>query len=282
MFWKDSKICVYGITGRYGRYHTKKMKDYGTNIVCGISRNDQQKHFLDIPVLKSLRQFCHDKVDTAIFFVPAPFLYEAFLDAFENGVKNFIVITEHVPIHDTLKMVKLVKENKLTLIGPNCPGIIRPRERVKLGIMPEKYFKDGEICIISRSGTLMYEVAKNISEEFGIGVALGLGGDPIVGTNVAEAFEIVKNLGYEKVVLIGEIGGEDEIKGVEHAIKIGFKPGFIKAYFAGRHAPEGKRMGHAGAIIEGERGTIKYKEKQLREYGVSVVKFPWELKRITA
>ncbi len=280
MFWRENSVCVYGITGKYGSYHTKKMLEYGTNIVCGVSKNKDVKKFLGKPIFNSLSE-TDMKPDTAIFFVPAPYMYDAFVDAVQNGVKNFVVITEHIPLHDTLKMVEFVKNNKLTIIGPNCPGIIHPKEKVKLGIMPERYFKEGKICIISRSGTLMYEVAKNISEEDGVGIALGLGGDPVVGTNVSEAFEIVKKLGYEKVVLIGEIGGEEEVKGVEYALSIGFKAENIKIFFAGRHAPEGKRMGHAGAIIEGEKGTIKYKEKKLKEFGVVVVKFPWELRKIT-
>ncbi|ABS61226.1 succinate--CoA ligase subunit alpha [Fervidobacterium nodosum] len=284
MFFSNEKVCVYGITGRYGSYHTKKMIEYGTDIVCGVSKNNEFKEVHNVPVYNTLSDYVSRgfNVDTAIFFVPAPYVMEAFLDAFNNGVKKFVVITEHVPIHDALRMVDIVKKNNLTMVGPNCPGVIYSKEKVKLGIMPEKYFKEGEVAIISRSGTLMYEIAKYIGESYGVSIGIGLGGDPVIGLNVLEAFKEVAKLGFEKVVLIGEIGGEDEITGVAEAIKMGFKPSNIVSFFAGRHAPEGKRMGHAGAIVEGEHGKIKYKEEKMREYGVRVVKFPWEVKNAFA
>jgi succinyl-CoA synthetase alpha subunit len=277
MFFKTNTVCVYGGTGRYGSYHLKRMIEYGTNVVCVVSKNKHIQRIDGVPVYQSLSE-SFEKPDTAVFFVPPQNVLEAFKDAVDNGVVNFVIITEHVPVHDTLKMLKLAREKGARIVGPNCPGVINPHERVKVGIMPEKYFKAGNVAIISRSGTLMYETAKHLSEGPGVGVALGLGGDPVVGTNVSEAFEIVKKLGYEKVLLIGEIGGEDEVRGVEHALKIGFSPENIVVFFAGRHAPEGKRMGHAGAIIEGERGKVSFKEQRLKELGVKVVKFPWEVK----
>jgi succinyl-CoA synthetase alpha subunit len=264
------------------------MIEYGTKIVCGVSKNPDIKEIYGVPIYNTLERYKEKhkemNVETAIFFVPAPHVLEAFMDAYKNGVKKYVIITEHVPIHDALKIVSIVKENEakdqLTVVGPNCPGVIFPKEKVKLGIMPEKYFNDGEIAIISRSGTLMYEVAKHVSDKYGISIGIGLGGDPIIGTNVSEAFENLSKLGFEKVILIGEIGGEDEVNGVQRALKLGFKPDNIVCFFAGRHAPEGKRMGHAGAIVEGEHGTISYKESKMKEFGVRVVRFPWEVKDI--
>lgn len=279
MFSRFNKVCVYGGTGKYGSYHMKKMIEYGTNVVCCVSKNKYIDKIDGINVYQSLSEF-NGEVDTAIFFVPAQNVLEAFTDAIENGVKNVVIITEHVPVHDSLKMLKLAKSNGVNIVGPNCPGVIHPHENFKVGIMPEKYFRPGSVAIISRSGTLMYETAKHISDGPGVSIALGLGGDPIVGTNVAEGFEILKGLGYEKVLLIGEIGGEDEIRGVEYAIKVGFSPENIVAFFAGRHAPEGKRMGHAGAIIEGERGKISFKEFYLKQLGIRTVSFPWEVRNV--
>ncbi|MGC9771386.1 succinate--CoA ligase subunit alpha [Fervidobacterium islandicum] len=276
MFSANDRVCVYGGTGRYGSFHLKKMIEYGTKVNCVVSKNRLVREIEKVGVYQSLSQF-PDHIDTAIFFVPAQYVLEAFNDAVENGVKKIVVITEHVPIHDSIRMVSIAKSKGVILIGPNCPGVIHPKERFKVGIMPEKYFAPGSVAIISRSGTLMYETAKHLSEGPGVSIALGLGGDPIVGTNVAEAFEVLKSMGYDKVLLIGEIGGEDEIRGVEHALKIGFEPKNIVAFFAGRHAPEGKRMGHAGAIIEGDRGKISFKENYLKNLGVRVVKFPWEV-----
>ena len=271
-----NKVCVYGATGKYGSYHLKRMINYGTNVACGVSKNKLIDQIEGVKIYQSLSEF-REEVDTAVLFVPPQNVFEAFLDAAENGVKNIVIITEHVPVHDTLKMLKIAKEKGIRMVGPNCPGIIDPHRRIKVGIMPEKYFKPGSVAIISRSGTLMYETAKHLSEGPGVSIALGLGGDPIVGTNVTEAFNIVKAMGYEKVLLIGEIGGDDELRGVDHALKIGFLSENIVAFFAGRHAPEGKRMGHAGAIIEGERGKVSFKEKKLRELNLRVVRFPWEV-----
>ncbi len=268
MFSKADMVCIYGITGKYGSYHTEKMNAYGTNIVCGISKRGID-NFKGIPVYTSLK-YSKENPNTAIFFIPASQVLSAFIDAVENGIKKIVIITEHVPIHDMLKILKISKEKNVKVVGPNCPGVIIPQE-IKLGIMPEKYFKKGKYAIISRSGTLMYEVANIVSNKSGISIAIGLGGDPIVGTNVEEAFDEIINLGIKDVVLIGEIGGEDEVLGVMKARSKGYD-GRIISFFAGRYAPEGVRMGHAGAIIEGERGKISYKETELKKYNVECAK----------
>lgn len=268
MISKLDRVCVYGITGRYGSHHTRKMLEYGTNIVCGVSKRNSGM-FEGIPVYSSLEK-SKEKANIAIFFVPPHEVLNAFHDAVENGIEKIIVVTEHVPIHDVYKMVKISKEKGVTLVGPNSPGIIVPEE-IKVGIMPVKYFKKGRYGIISRSGTLMYEIASIVSQIDGVSIAIGLGGDPIVGTNVAEAFDEIEKLGINDVILIGEIGGEDEVRGVIKAREKGFK-GRIVTFFAGRYAPEGVKMGHAGAFIDNESGKINYKEKRLSEYDVICAK----------
>lgn len=278
MLSRLDKVCVYGITGRYGSYHTMKMLEYGTNIVCGISKR-KVDNFNGIPVYSSLSK-SEERPTIAILFVPAPEVLNAFYDAVENGIEKVIVITEHVPIHDVYKMFKISEEKGIKLIGPNSPGIIVPGE-IKVGIMPDKYFKKGSYGIISRSGTLMYEIANIVSQVSGIRIAIGLGGDPIVGMNVAEAFEEVKKLGIEDVILIGEIGGVDEVRGVRKARENGFR-GRIITFFAGRFAPEGVKMGHAGALIDGNSGKISYKEEVLSTYDVISARSFEELYNIIA
>ncbi|ABV34018.1 MULTISPECIES: succinate--CoA ligase subunit alpha [Pseudothermotoga] len=276
MFCKSDRVCVYGITGKYGSHHTIKMKNYGTNIICGVSKR-KITEFEGIPVYKTLKE-AKENPDTAIIFVPKEEVLNAFLDAVENSIKKIVIISEHVPIHDALKITKISKKLGIKVVGPNCPGVIVPGE-VKVGIMPEKYFKPGEFALISRSGTLMYEIARIISKADGIKIAMGLGGDPVVGTNVAEAFDEIENMSIRKVMVIGEIGGNDEVNGIKYAREKGFD-GEIFSFFAGRYAPEGVRMGHAGAIIEGESGRVQYKEEKLRQYDVKTIRNLFELEKI--
>jgi len=269
MLYGNERVCVQGITGRYGKYHTKKMKEYGTNIVCGVSKNKKIDQIEGIPVYNNMKEAVErTNADTSIIFIPAPKVLEAATEALDNGIKKLIIITEHVPQHDSLKIFNLAKEKNAVMVGPNCPGVILPGI-MKLGIMPESSFKPGDVAIISRSGTLMYEVAHHISKNSsGVKIGIGLGGDPVIGTNVSQAMDFVISGGIKKVVLVGEVGGSDEITGIAEGLKKGFK-GEIQAFFAGRSVPKGKTMGHAGAIIEGLEGTIEYKEKKLMEMGVS-------------
>ena len=273
------RICVQGITGKFGRYHTGKMKLYGTNIVCGISPNEEIEEVHGIKVYQDIKRAVEEtSADTSILFVPARFVYDAVNDAIDAGIRKIIIITEHVPQLDTLRIVKRVKElndhhdgEPITLIGPNCPGMIIP-DVMKLGIMPETAFKSGDVAVISRSGTLMYEVAKHLStESSGVKIALGLGGDPVIGTNVAEAMDFIITEGIKKVVIVGEVGGSDEITGIKSALAKGFE-GEIQTFFAGRSAPKGKKMGHAGAIVGGFEETIEHKEKILEEMGIKTIK----------
>ncbi|HPJ90167.1 MAG TPA: CoA-binding protein [Thermotogota bacterium] len=273
----NERVCVQGITGKFGRYHTGKMQAYGTNIVCGISPNKEVDEVHGIKVYQNIkRAVAETAADTSILFVPAKFVYEAVNDAIDAGIKKIIIITEHVPQLDTLRIVRRVNalnaqnEEQITLIGPNCPGMIIP-DVMKIGIMPEAAFMPGDVAVISRSGTLMYEVAKHLStESSGVKIAIGLGGDPVIGTNVAEAMDFIIKEGIKKVVIVGEVGGNDEILGIKSALEKGFN-GEIQVFFAGRSAPKGKKMGHAGAIVGGFEETIEHKEKVLNEMGIKTI-----------
>lgn len=264
------KVCVQGITGNYGKLHTKKMLEYGTNIVCGVSKNPNVKEIEGVPVLNNMNEAVQKYgCDTSVVFVPAKFAKDAILEAIEAGIKKIITITEHIPQYDMLEIYRISKEKNIIFIGPNCPGVILPGIS-KIGIMPANAFKPGDIAIISKSGTLMYEISNFLSKKStGIKIGIGLGGDPIIGTSIDEALEFSINLNPRKIVLISEIGGNDEIIGIEKFLKKGYNAN-IQVFFAGRTAPKGKRMGHAGAIIEGFEGTIEYKETKLKEMGIPV------------
>ncbi len=275
----NEKVCVQGITGKYGKFHTKKMKDYGTNIVCGVSPTKTASEVHGVKVYCDMQSAVNETgADTTILFVPAKFVLSATMDAINSGIKKIIIISEHVPQHDSLKIIKKMREinqnycnNKITIIGPNCPGIIIP-DVIKIGIMPESAFKSGDIAIISRSGTLMYEVAKHLStKSTGVKIAMGLGGDPIIGTNIAEAMDYVIKKNIRKVAIIGEVGGNDEISGIKKALSMNYN-GNVQTFFAGRTAPKGKTMGHAGAIIKGFEETIEHKEQILNEMGIKTIK----------
>ncbi|APT75953.1 CoA-binding protein [Marinitoga sp. 1137] len=272
MIYGNERVCVQGITGKSGQLHTKKMLDYGTNIVCGVSKNNKIKDLYNIPVLTNMKDAVEKyNADTSVVFVPAPFAKDAIFEAINAGIKKIIIITEHIPQQDMLDVYHIAKDNNVRVIGPNCPGVILPGIS-KIGIMPEKAFKPGEIAVISRSGTLMYEISNYLSlYSKGIKIGIGLGGDPIIGTSVEEAFDYLIENNIKEAVIIGEVGGNDEVTGIKNALKKGYK-GNIKVFFAGRTAPKGKRMGHAGAIVEGYEGSIEYKEKQLLEMGINVVK----------
>lgn len=268
----NERVCVQGITGKYGKLHTEKMLKYGTKILCGVSKNKNIKNINGVEVLNNMNDAVEKyNVDTSIVFVPAPFAKDAVFEAINAGIKKIIIITEHIPQQDMLDVYRISKDNDVMLIGPNCPGVILPGVS-KIGIMPENAFKPGDIAVISRSGTLMYEISNYLSKySTGIKVGIGLGGDPIIGTSVAEVFDYIIEEDIKKVVIIGEVGGNEEIKGIEYALKKGYN-GDIKVFFAGRTVPKGKRMGHAGAIIEGFEGSIEYKEIKLKELGVKVIK----------
>jgi succinyl-CoA synthetase alpha subunit len=277
MITGKERVCVQGM-GKYGTFHALKMKAYGTNVVCGVSKGKHNLADIDIPILNNMKDAVSEYgIDTSIVFVPAMYAKDAVLESIDAGIKKIVIVTEHIPQYDALRLYRVSKEKNVRIIGPNCPGLILPGIS-KIGIMPEKAFIPGDIAVISKSGTLMYEVSDYLSlHSSGIKVAIGLGGDPITGTSIAEVFDwlVEKNI-TTKVRIIGELGGSEEIDGVRHALDIGYK-GEIKVFFAGRFAPKGKRMGHAGAIVHGYLGSVEYKEKELKKMGITVVKTISEL-----
>ncbi len=272
-----TKAIVQGITGTQGSFHTKLMLEYGTKIVAGVTPGKGGQEVHGVPVYDTVKEALseHD-ANASIIFVPAPFAKDAVLEGINAGLELIVVITEHIPIKDTIQMVEVAKRNNVNIVGPNTPGVITPGE-CKLGIMPGHIFKRGPIGIISRSGTLTYEIASNLTKAgFGQSTCLGIGGDPIIGINFVEALEMFANDHETKaIVLIGEIGGDAEERAAEYIRKEFNKP--VAAFIAGKTAPPGKRMGHAGAIISGRTGTAQSKVKALRDAGVHVVDRPREI-----
>ncbi|NOZ92977.1 succinate--CoA ligase subunit alpha [bacterium 3DAC] len=274
---KNTTVLVQGITGRYGSYHTKLMLDYGTKIVAGVTPGKGGLEVHGVPVYDTVEEAVnnHD-IDASIIFVPGPFVKDAALEALKNGIKLVVIITEHVPVNDALHIMEVARRQCATVIGPNCPGIINPGE-TKLGIMPGHVFKKGKVGILSRSGTLMYEISSLISDSgLGVSTAVGLGGDPIIGMTMVEALRRFQcDSETEAVVILGEIGGSSEIDAAQYIKSEFTKP--VVAYFAGRTAPKGKRMGHAGAIVSGEADTIEAKEKAIKNAGGRVAHIPSEI-----
>jgi succinyl-CoA synthetase alpha subunit len=278
---ENTHAIVQGITGTQGSFHTKLMLEYGTKIVAGVTPGKGGNQIHGIPVYDTVEAAIEKHpANASIIFVPAPFAAEAALEALENGIKTIIVITEHIPIKDAVNVMAYAKQVKATIIGPNTPGIITPEE-CKLGIMPAHIFKPGGIGIISRSGTLTYEIAASLTKSnLGQSTCLGLGGDPITGLNfidVLKTFE--KDRETKAVVLIGEIGGNLEELTAEYIEKQRY-PKPVVAFIAGRSAPHGKRMGHAGAIIMGKAGTAETKIEALRSAGVKVAEKPSDVARL--
>ncbi len=278
---RDTRVIVQGITGKEGSFHTKLMLDYGTKIVAGVTPGKGGREVHGVPVYDTVEEAVKNHgADASIVFVPARFAPDAVYEAIDAGLKLVVVITEHIPVHDTMRFVNYAKSKGTVIIGPNCPGIIVPG-RIKIGIMPVSPFKPGNVAIISRSGTLTYEVAAAMTRE-GIGqsVAIGIGGDPIVGLDFVEALEMLeKDSETKAVVMIGEIGGDMEER-VAAMYREGRFTKPIVAYIAGRTAPPGKRMGHAGAIISMGTGAYQDKVKALHKAGIPVAKMPYDIPRL--
>jgi succinyl-CoA synthetase alpha subunit len=276
---QDEPVIVQGITGKYGALHTKLMLQYGTNVAAGVTPGKFGETVEGVPVYDKVSQAVEKTgARSSIVFVPAPYFYSAVEEAILAGVKLVVAITEHVPIRDELKMIDLAKAHGVTVVGPNTPGVIIPVRRVKMGIMPAPSFRPGKIALFSRSGTLMYEIANQLSTNgFGQSVALGIGGDPINGTTMIEYFDWIKTRDdVDAVVAVGEIGGDSEERLASYITDTKFaKPVF--AYIAGRAAPKEKRMGHAGAIIYGGYGTAESKISAYRAVGVQVAMTPMEI-----
>jgi succinyl-CoA synthetase alpha subunit len=276
---KDEPVIVQGITGRYGSLHTKLMLQYGTRIEAGVTPGKGGMSVEGVPVFNTVREAVQKTGSkSSVLFVPAQNFLSAAFEAIEAGIKVLVAITEHIPIMDTLKMLDFAKKKGASIIGPNTPGLIIPSLKVKLGIMPASSFSDGNIAIFSRSGTLMYEVAFQLTNSgYGQSIALGIGGDPINCTTLQECVELVRDDGITKaVVLVGEIGGDAEERIAKYIKETNFEKPVI-AYIAGRHAPKEKKMGHAGAIIYGSYGTAESKMKALSDAGALVAKTPSEI-----
>ena len=273
---ENTKCLVQGITGKQGSFHTKQMLDYNTPIVAGVTPGKGGQNFLDVPIFNSIEEACEQtEINSSIIFVPAKFAKDAAFESI-NHLDLVIIISEHIPVHDSLEIMAYANQMETTVIGPNTPGVISPGVG-KLGIMPTHIFSEGNVGVISRSGTLTYEIASELTRA-GIGqsTCVGIGGDPIIGTNY---IDILKRFeaddGTDAVVLIGEIGGNAEENAAEFIKEEMTKP--VVSYIAGRTAPPGKRMGHAGAIIQGNTGTVKSKTEALNNAGVEVAKKPSEI-----
>jgi succinyl-CoA synthetase alpha subunit len=276
---ENTKCVVQGITGKQGSFHTQSMLEYGTNVVAGTSPGKGGQDFQGVPVYNSIEEIKEEmEVNASIIFIPAPFAKDAAFEALSQ-LDTVVVITEHIPIHDTLEIVAFARKNNKVLIGPNTPGIITPGVG-KLGIMPAHIFNPGEVGIVSRSGTLTYEVASQITQAgMGQSTCLGIGGDPVVGLDYSDILQKFQDdPGTRAMVMIGEIGGSAEEKAAEFIARNITKP--VVAYIAGVTAPPGKRMGHAGAIIEGDSGTAESKKTALENAGVEVADRPSQLSEL--
>ncbi|MGB9617484.1 MAG: succinate--CoA ligase subunit alpha [Desulfomonilaceae bacterium] len=269
---KDSRVICQGITGRNGAFHSLACRDYGTNMVGGVTPGKEGDTVDGIPVFNTVWKAVRETgADVSLIFVPAAYAKDPIMEAVDAGIKLIVCITEGIPPLDTAQAIHVVRENGCRLIGPNTPGIISPGERCKVGIMPGYIHKAGAVGVISRSGTLTYEVVDQLTKHgLGQSTCLGLGGDPVVGTSFIDALTLFRDdPETEAVVLIGEIGGSAEEEAAQFIKESFNKP--VVAYIAGRLAPPGKRMGHAGAIISGGSGTAASKIEALRAVGVTVV-----------
>ena len=275
---KNSKIIVQGFTGSEGTFHATQMIEYGTNIVGGVTPGKGGQIHLDKPVFNSVAEaVIVANADTTIIFVPPAFAADAIMEAAEAGIKVIITITEGIPINDMTKAYAYVKNHGATLIGPNCPGVITPGE-AKVGIMPGFVFKKGSVGIVSKSGTLTYEASDQVvAQGLGISTAIGIGGDPIIGTTTKDAVEMFMNdPETDCIVMIGEIGGQLEADAAKWIKSTGNKKPVI-GFIAGETAPKGRTMGHAGAIVGGSEDTAEAKKEIMRECGIYVVDSPAQI-----
>ncbi len=279
---KQTRLVVQGITGREGEFHTRQMIEYGTNVVAGVTPGKGGSWVAGVPVFDTVREAVEaTEANTSIIYVPARFAADAILEAADAGIQVVVCITEGIPVLDMIKIRAYLDCVPTRLIGPNCPGIITPGE-AKVGIMPGHIHIPGPVGVVSRSGTLTYEVVYALTERgLGQSTAIGIGGDPIVGTDFIEVLSLFEEDPHtEQVVLIGEIGGSDEQRAADFIARHMSKP--VTAFIAGQTAPPGKRMGHAGAIIEGGEGTAAEKIAAFEAVGVRVARHPGEIAELAA
>ena len=277
---EGTRVVVQGITGRDGSFHAQKMLEYGTKVVAGVTPGKGGQEVHGVPVFNTVAEAVEKTgANTSILFVPAPFAADAIMEAADAGVKLIVAITEGIPTSDMERVVRYVRERGARLVGPNCPGLISPGKS-KVGIMPGHIFTPGPVGVVSRSGTLTYEITSHLTAAgLGQSTVIGIGGDPVIGTkfvDVLEAFEADPET--EAIVLIGEIGGTDEQDAARFIAERVSKP--VVAFIAGRTAPREKRMGHAGAIISGSEGTAEEKIKAFAEVGVPTAALPEEVPKL--
>jgi len=279
---KDTRLAVQGITGREGAFHTQQMIQYGTKVVAGVTPGKGGGWLNDVPIFDTAQEAVNARgANTSIIYVPARFAPDAILEAADAGIELIVCITEGIPVADMIRVRAYLDQKGTRLVGPNCPGVITPGE-AKVGIMPGHIHRSGPIGVVSRSGTLTYEVVYALSERsLGQSTAVGLGGDPIIGTTFIDVLQMFEDdPDTDQVVLIGEIGGNDEERAAHFIADKMTKP--VTAFIAGRTAPPGKRMGHAGAIIEGGTGTAAEKIAAFEAVGVRVASHPAELPDLVA
>jgi succinyl-CoA synthetase alpha subunit len=279
---RDTRVVVQGITGHQGTVHTRQMKEFGTQVVAGVTPGKAGAEVEGVPVFDSVRAAVdRTQANVSVVFVPAPGAKDAVIEAVDAGIHLMTVVTEHIPFHDMLVMYHYAASKGARIIGPNCPGIAAPG-KAKVGIIPNIVFRPGRVGVASRSGTLTYEIVNGIKEHgLGQSTCIGLGGDPVVGTSFVDALPLFEqDPETDLLVLVGEIGGTAEEDAAEFISRRFTKP--VVAYIAGHSAPPGKRMGHAGAIITRGKGTAESKAAALEAAGVRVARFPYEIPDLVA